>query len=270
MNTQTEPELVRTEDLPDWLATNALAYRQQDKLALGFGHGNQQYKLFHYPGPADDETMGIFCEWHTEDYFDVDTGPHIAIGLRGPVEKDPHRGRGLAIGILASEMPDPADPAKRIDMFTGCPPSPGGPAFFIEDFTINEGTAAIRDWQLSRGQALPLLVGHRVYRIDIHVSKGQVWAGVWMISETPSAMGKIGRDYQFIGQTRCSPEMPACTRDAAAPGPEAALDKAIGNAFIGTGFSDPETLSWIDNIYIAHWKSLPRRPLRKTKPQFPL
>ena len=249
------PAFVPMENLPDWLESHAIAYRRQGRLALGFGKGNDQYRLYNYPGPADDETMGIFCEWHTEDYFDVDTGPHIAIGLRGPVIEDPHRGRGLAIGILSSQMPDPEDPAKRIDMFTGCPPSPGGPAFFIEDFTINEGTAAIRDWQLSRGQALPLLRGHCVYRIDIHVSKDQVWAGVWMLAEPSSAMGETGQDYQFIGQTCCSADMPACKGDAAAPCPEAALDKAIGNAFVGTGFSDPETLSWIDNIHLAHWKT---------------
>jgi len=34
--------------------------------------------------------MGAFYEWHTESFFEVDTGPHIAIGLRGPEKEKPH------------------------------------------------------------------------------------------------------------------------------------------------------------------------------------
>jgi hypothetical protein len=238
-----EANLIRTEDLPGWLDSNAIAWQRQKKLGIGFGVGQDQYRLFRYPGPADDETMGLFCEWHTEDYFDADSGPHIAIGLRGPVPDDPHRGRGLAIGILSAEQ------------FEGCPPAPGGPAMFIEDFTINEGTAAVRDWQLSRGKALPSLGGNGVYRIDIHVSRQQVWAGVWQVSMArATSAGKV-RDYLFLGQVSCSPDMPACRDNAAAPCPEAALDKGVGNAFIGTGFSNPESRSWIDSIFLAHWKT---------------
>ena len=37
--------------------------------------------------------------------------------------------------------------------------------------------------------------------------------------------------------------------------PEGALDRGRGNAFIGSAFADPETKSWMDNVYIAHWKN---------------
>ena len=221
-------------------------------LGLGFGIGNDQYHLYHYPGPADDETMGLFCEWHTEDYFEVDSGPHVAIGLRGPVEDDPHRGRGLAIGILANRMTNPDDPEHPIELFKGCPDPPGGPSFFIEDFTINEGTAPIKDWQFSPGQDLPQLQGNRIYRLDIHVSKDQVWVGIWEV--TPA--GTSGADgYHFLGQAICTEEGPAYTGNPDSPCPEDPLDRGKGNVFVGTGFSDPETRSRISNIYVAHWKN---------------
>ena len=230
-----------------------MAYQHVGALNLGFGKGKDQYQLFDYPGPEDDETMGIFFEWHTGDYFDVDSSPHIAIGLRGPVKEDPHRGRGLAIGILASHMSDPEDPSATIPLFVGCPPPPGGPSFFIEDFTINEGIAPIEQWQFSPGQNLPELLGNRTYRIDIHVSKGQVWAGVWQRSNQIAGESSDGAIYKFLGQTACTNDIAAYSGDPAQPCPEDKEDQGVGNAFIGTGFSDPETNSWIDNIYIAHW-----------------
>ena len=104
--------------------------------------------------------MGMVCEWHTEDYFEVDSGPHIAIGMRGPVKHDPHRGRGLAIGILANRAVDPADPDNPVPLFRGCMDPPGGPSFFIEDFTVCDGMTPVREWQLSTGQDLPDLQGN--------------------------------------------------------------------------------------------------------------
>jgi hypothetical protein len=179
------PRLIPTGDLPSYFQSNGIAFKAVDPLGLGFGHGNKQYRLFSYPGPADDETMALFCEWHTEDFFEVDTGPHVAIGMRGPIEDDPHRGRGLAIGILANEVSDPDDPDHPVPLFKGCPDAPGGPSFFIEDFSLNDGVAPIRKWQLSLGHDLPQLQGNGIYRIDIHVSLGQVWVGVWKVTQTP-------------------------------------------------------------------------------------
>ena len=256
MKTRTSPRLVPTKDLPSYFQSNGIAYQQVGSLALGFGHGNEQYRLYSYPGPADDETMGVFCELHTENYFEVDTGPHIAIGLRGPVKQDPHRGRGLAIGILASQLINPEDPDHPLELFKGCPPPPGGPSFFIEDFTINEGTAPIRQWQLSPGQDLPQLRGYGIYRLDIHVSKDQVWAGIWEVSKQGSGKDEAGPDYSFLGQASCTDEGPGYSGNPCSPCPEDDLDRGQGNVFIGTGFSDPETSCWIDNIYIAHWKNI--------------
>ena len=98
MKTRKPPRLVPTQDLPFFFRSNGIAFTAAGSLKLGFGRGNDQYRLYNYSGPAEDETMGIFFELHTEDFFEVDSGPHVAIGLRGPVREDPHRGRGLAIG----------------------------------------------------------------------------------------------------------------------------------------------------------------------------
>ncbi len=255
MKTPKPPQLVPTEDLPSYFSDNGMSHRALGPLGLGFGHGNDQYQLYPYPAPADDETMGVFCEWHTADYFEVDTGPHVAIGMRGPLFEDPHLGRGLAIGILANKLIRREDPEHPVELFKGCPEPPGGPAFFIEDFTICDGTTAIKEWQLSLGQHLPQLLGNGIYRIDIHVSLSNVWAGVWEVSKSHSAGGVVTRGYTFLGQTGCSNHGPGPGGDPYPARRVDALDRGQGNAFIGTGFSDPETSSRIENIYIAHWKN---------------
>ncbi len=237
-----QPMLVPTDELASWFRSKQIAFTTEGSLDLGFGTGNKQYRLYSYPGPADHETMGVFCEWHTGDFFEVDTGPHFAIGMRGPVADDPHRGRGPAIGILANSVPNPEDPDNPVQLFKGCPDFPGGPSFFIEDFTINDGNTPIKDWQLSLGQDLPQLQGNGIYRIDAHVSRDHVWAAVWKVTMKPSADGKTERSYTFLGQTECSVESR-----------EHPQDRGRGNVFIGQAFADPETKSWVDNIHIAHW-----------------
>ena len=252
MTTRRPPRLVPAGNLAAYFSSRGIAFTQAGPLKLGFGHGEDQYQFYPYPPPADDETMGVFCEWHTEDYLEVDSGPHIAIGMRGPVIEDPHRGRGLAIGILANRTNDPDNP---VPLFKGCPDPPGGPSFFIEDFTICDGRAPISDWQLSTGQHLPQLRGHGLYRIDIHVSRDNVWAGVWQVTTSHSVEGESNRDYRLIGQTASVNEKTGGDGRPLNMGCEDALDRGKGNAFIGTGFSDPQTSSWVDNIYIAHWKN---------------
>lgn len=252
MNKRTPPQLVPTEDLPSYFQSNGIAFRALDTLSLGFGHGKDQYRLYAYPDPADDEIMGLFCEWHTGDFFDVDTGPHVAIGLRGPVKADPHRGRGLAIGILSNQMTLPEDPDHPVPLFRGCPDPPGGPSFFVEDFTLNDSVAPVTAWQLSPGRHLPELLGNGIFRIDIHVSRDHVWAGVWKVTEDLSATAAVSRSYTFLDQVACSDQDLGFS---GLPCPEEPADRGQGNAFIGSGFADPETNSWVDNIYIAHWKN---------------
>jgi hypothetical protein len=245
------PQCVPTEDLPTYFASRGIAYEDVGALSLGFGHGRPQYRLYSYPAPAIDETMGVFCEWHTEDFFAINTGPHFAIGMRGPSQDDPHRGRGLAIGILSNQTSHADNPNQPVPLFRGCPDPPGGPACFIEDFTGNDGVAPARNWQLSLGQKLPLLCGNGIYRLDIHVSHSHVWAGVWKVSIQPDTENKPTRNYTFLAQTACPDNTPGFGNSPRT----ALLDQGRGNAFIGSAFADPQTRSWVDNIYIAHWKT---------------
>lgn len=255
MKYRTPPRLVPTETLAAWFASSGITFSELESLELGFGHGVEQYRFYPYPAPADDETMGVFCEWHTEDYFEVDSGPHIAIGMRGPVVEDPHRGRGLALGILANRTANPNDPDHPIPLFQGCPDPPGGPAFFIEDFTVCDGKAPICQWQLSCGQALPALQGYGIYRIDIHVSRDSVWAGVWQVRTSHSEDGQMTREYTFLAETCCPDTNAGSSKSLIGKGGEDVQDRGKGNAFIGTGFSEPKTRSRIENIFIAHWKN---------------
>jgi hypothetical protein len=242
------PPFVPTEELETWFHSRGIAFRACGSQPLGFGRGKPQYRLHDYPGPAEDETMGLFCEWHTENFFDVDTGPHVAIGLRGPVAHDPHRGRGLAIGILASRMHSADEPGAWVPLFRGCPDWPGGPSMFIEDFSRNDGEAPIPAWQLSPGRHLAALRGGGVYRIDIRVSRDRTWAGVWRVTGPGEGESK----YRFMGQVACSDRAPGFS---GTPGDELAEDRGQGSAFIGAGFADPDNRSWVGNIYLAHWKT---------------
>lgn len=248
MKNRSVPQLVPTRKLPDYFHSRRIEYRVCGSQPLGFGQGKPQYQFHDYPGPADDETMGLFCEWHTEDFFDVDTGPHVGIGLRGTVPDDPHRGRGLAIGILAGQLPSPDDSEVMQPLFAGCPDWPGGPSFFVEDFSLNDGVAPIASWQLSPGRHLPELMGNGIFRIDLHVSKDHVWAGVWKVTVSPGG----SRHYKFLDQVACSDRAPGF---AGSPCLELAEDRGRGNAFIGAGFADPENHSFVDNIHLAHWKT---------------
>ena len=252
MKTRIPPRLVPTGSLESYFLSRGIDFTRAGSLKLGFGHGKEQYRLYPYPGPADDETMGVFCEWHTEDYFEVDSGPHLAIGIRGPVKHDPHRGRGLAIGILANRSNDPDQP---VALFKGCPDPPGGPSFFIEDFTVCDGKTPICEWQLSTGQDLPELRGHGIYRIDIHVARDSVWAAVWQVRINHSTDGESGREYIFMSETSCPDRSPGVGGSVIGTGGEVLQDRGRGNAFIGTGFSDPQTRSHVENIFIAHWKN---------------
>lgn len=249
MKTRSVPQLIPTRELPGYFRSRGIEYRACGSQPLGFGQDKPQYRFHEYPAPADDETMGLFCEWHTRDFFDVDTGPHVAIGLRGTVADDPHRGRGLAIGILAGNMPSPDNPELMASLFKGCPDWPGGPAFFVEDFSLNDGTAPVESWQLSPGRHLPDLLGSSVYRIDIHVSRDHVWAGVWKVVEDAVSNE---RRYDFLDQVACSDKHPGFS---GSPCPEQPQDRGRGNAFIGSGFADPDNRSSVGNIYLAHWKS---------------
>jgi hypothetical protein len=249
MDERTQPRLVPTGQLPHYFEANNIAYRACGAVELGFGHGKPQYMLYDYPAPEDDEVMGLFCEWHTADFFDVDTGPHLGIGLRGPVTDDPHRGRGLAIGILACDTPSPDESGVVLPLFSGCPAYPGGPSFFVEDFSRNDGQTPIADWQLSPGRVLPELTGNSLFRIDVHVAREHVWAGVWKITESDNG----SRDYRFLDQVACSDR---ASGFAGSPCRELAEDTGRGNAFIGTGFADPDSRSWVDNVFLAHWKGV--------------
>ncbi len=255
MKNRTPPRLVPTEKLASYFSSRGIAHITAETLELGFGHGNDQYRLYPYPAPSDDETMGVFCEWHTEDYFEVDSGPHIAIGMRGPLEDDPHRGRGLAIGILANSAINVDNEGHRVPLFIGCPDPPGGPSFFIEDFTVCDGTTPISEWQLSVGQHLPDLSGHGIYRIDVHVARDCVWAGVWKVNLNRSGDGDPVREYSFLGETYCPDPTPGLPAHLAGMACEDRQDRGVGNAFIGTGFSDPQSRSRVENIFIAHWKN---------------
>jgi len=247
--------LVPSEQLESCFQSNSLAYIALEPLSLGFGDGNKQYRFYSYPPMAPDETMGIFFEWHTEDFFEVDTGPHIAIGLRGPTETQPHEGRGLAIGILANQVSNPEDPDNPIPLFRGCPDPPGGPSFFIEDFTRNDGKNPIPDWQLSPGKELPQLKGNSTYRINVQVSFERVWVGIWQVIESRAGSGDILQNYVFLGQAEYPDEGFGLQVDPGLPSQLTSPDQGSANAFIGTGFADPQTRSWIDNIYLSHWKS---------------
>ena len=97
--------------------------------------------------------------------------------------------------------------------------------------------------------------GNSIYRIGVQVSLDRVWIDVWQVIEKRSLEGKVIRDYVLLGQADSPDEGLEIDGNTGLSGQEYNHDRGRGNAFIGSGFADPETRSWIDNIYIAHWKA---------------
>ena len=237
------PTLVPGDALEAHFQQHALWHGPLDDIALGFGTGNPQYALIPCAAPGPTGVLGLFFEWHTRDFFQLAPGAHLAVGLDGPVEADPHRGRGLAIGHFAGTAPGEGDGERRL--FAGADPHPGGPAGFLEEFTVNEGTAPIHDWQLTPALPLPDLEDEAVVRVDIHVSARNTWAAAWRIDrETPSLLGHwSGRDGPAFADGR-TPPTPA--RDPS--------DNGVGNVFIGSAFGSPKTASVVRRGWLACWR----------------
>ena len=236
-----------TAGLAQHFRRHGIAFRREPALQLGFGEGRPQYRLYDYPLPDRPCTMGMFFEWHTADFFDAPVNAHLAVGLRGPRADDPHRGRGLALGMLSASTRDATGAV--LPLFAGCAPPPGGPAMFIEEFTVNEGRAPIPDWQLSQARQLPGLGGSGVYRVDLHVSDTRVWAAIWQRLD-----GGEDSRYRFMAQTGTHLHPPLA--GGGRPHPASALhsdDQGVGNGFIGCGFSRADNQSRIEQLHLAHW-----------------
>lgn len=247
------PRLIPAADLAGYFRQQRIPFAEYPPLELGFGHGRDQYRLYDFKLPYEHVTMGLFFEWHTADFFDAPQNAHLAIGLRGPLAADPHRGRGLALGMLASETRDAA--GRTIPLFCGCAPPPGGPAMFIEEFTINDGRRPIPEWQLSHAQHLPALRGNAVFRVDIHASPTSVWAGIWERTGNDDQ-----HDYRFMATTGTHLHPPLTP--GGHPHPASGVheeDREVGNAFIGNGFARPDNCSIIKQLHIAYWGVAPSR-----------
>lgn len=236
------PPVVPAESLPAWLAERNIPHVAVGRLDLGFGAGQPQYALFPYAAPRPEESMGLFFEWHTEDFFDAPENAHLAVGLRGPRPDDPHRGRGLALGMLACRTR--RRDGDIVPLFSGCPEPPGGPAVFLEEFTVNDGRSAISNWQLTECRPVPALRGGGVYRVDLHVSRTAVWAAVWE---------RRGDDHRFLVQTSTVLDPPRAAGEDPPSSAEHPSDRGWGNVFIGNGFARPDNRSFVDRIVIAHW-----------------
>lgn len=237
------PEFIPTAALAGFFHQRHIAHRQYPRLALGFGVGRPQYQLFNYALPSDQCTMGLFFEWHTADYFDAPANAHLAVGCRGPLASDPHRGRGLALGMLSNAATN--EHGQAVPLFSGCADPPGGPALFLEEFTVNDGHHAINDWQLSEALQLPRLRGDAVFRVDLLVTRTGVEASVWE---------RQGQRYDWLGHRSTGLHPPAGR--GVGPHPHAGLheeDQGVGNAFIGNGFAREDNRSIIDSLFIAHW-----------------
>lgn len=239
------PALIETDRLVDYFTRRRIDFNHYPRLELGFGKGRAQYQLFEYVLPHDECTMAAYFEWHTADFFDGPVNSHLAVGLRGPLVDDPHRGRGLALGMLSSETR--GRDGQKIPLFSGCASPPGGPAMFIEEFTVNDGQREIPSWQLSEARILPALGPDSIYRVNLEVSKTAVHAAIWQ---------RDGRQYQFLGQTdtQCHPPSAYGGRKHPCSGmhPE---DSGVGNAFIGNGFAREDNQSFIAGLVLAHWPS---------------
>lgn len=233
------------EALKSWFKRNRIQFTDAGSLPLGFGHDQEQYQFYDYPAPGQHEAFGLFFEWETADFFDSPYSPHLAAGLWGPRRDDPHRGRGLAIGFFAAFSLD--KDGNQVPQFSGAPPHPGGPAMFIEDFTVNDGNEEIADWQLTECRLLPDLAGNRRYRIHLLLSDSDVRAFLWEVLADNTC--------RFIDQISCTDDPP----QTGLPQPYCGVyesDRGVGNVFVGHGFARPDNNSRIESLCIAHGAKL--------------
>jgi len=171
-----------------------------ERLALFFLQNNIYYERFpshnseqdgdihymEYPDPADNETVGIFFEFHTGLTMQQNSGAHLGVLMRGTneitgtdneVEDALHRGRGIALGGLSR---------------LGCENSTG---LMIEDFSAPDGA------ELQHTVCLPTsMKDNTVYRIDIHASTSNVWAGIWEKKILPPIYAD-GDEYAILPDT---------------------------------------------------------------------
>ncbi|MDA8015980.1 MAG: hypothetical protein MPN21_00930 [Thermoanaerobaculia bacterium] len=192
--------LIPTEQLEQFFIDHGVEYFTVADFQGNGGSGD--YLFLPTRDPKDHETIGIFFELNTGNSLN-DPAMHWAIGLRGPRPGAPlpdhYGGRGLALGHLGA--------------FDNCTDV----GAFIEDFTNAELGA---NHQLTLCQNLPLLTNYNTYRIDIHVSKLNVYIQIWKKQYLPY----VGWHYQKIGDYGCNQGF--C--------PENLIDKNFGGVFLGS------------------------------------
>lgn len=212
---------IPTEDLAQYFTSQGIEYFTVP--AYSGNGGNGDYLFVPTRDPQDGETMGLFFELYTGN--SVTGGMHWAVGMRGPRSGSPldnYGGRGLALGLFG--------------VFDYC----FGTGGFIEDFTAAKTNGEL---QLTYCEEKPLS-NYRTYRVDLHVSKLNVYTVVW---EKFYVHG-YGWYYQKVLEHSCVSD--------AGPGrtgycPENPLDANHGGFFIGSAFLPPG-YSWnARNIHVA-------------------
>ena len=203
---------VPTEQLATYFTQNNIEYFTVPSY-VGYG-GTGDYLFVPTRDPLDHETLGVFFELRTYNSLN-DSDAHWAVGLRGPRPGGPldhYAGRGLALGKFGSPQ------------FAPC----NGNGAFIEDFTANElgGEPALTTCQ-------PVwLANQSTYRIDVHVSKLNVYTVVW--KKTPLPYGIY--TYTKVAEHSCSVHDGPSGRTGHCP--EALDDAPYGGFFIGSAFLD--------------------------------
>lgn len=210
-----QAQVTPVENLGQFFTANNIEYFTVPNF-VGSG-GALDYVFIPTRDPQDHETIGVFFELNAGNALN-DPNMHWAIGLRGPRPGSPlpdhYGGRGLALGHLSS--------------FNSCT----GVGGFIEDFTAGE---------LGGNNQLTTCIDEPIrnyenYRIDIHVSKTNVYVQIWNKRTLPS----IGTYYQKIADYSCQ-----------GPCYENAIDENYGGVFIGSAFLGSGFTWSARNIHVA-------------------
>lgn len=213
--------LIPTEQLPQYFNNNNIEFRTVPNF-YGTG-GELDYLFVPTRNLQEGETIGVFFELYTGISLN-DDDVHWAVGLRGPRPGGPadhYAGRGLALGKLG---------------FDHC----SGPGGFIEDFTAAKQGGEL---QLTYCEPEPLQ-NRATYRIDVHVSKLNVFVAVWEKRNT----WWLGDYYVPIAEYSCTHhDGPGRTGYC----PQDPVDEPYGGVFIGSAFLDPGYGWTASNIHIA-------------------
>ena len=232
-----DPEPIPTQLLESFFINNGVAYTSYP-YHIGFTKEASRFVFLDHDDPADNKTLGLFFEFTIFQDMTTINNTHLAAGLRGQTEADLIVGEALGRGVGIGQL----------QVFDGCNGQNGSPfsplGFFVENWAaanlmpVEPIEEYLEELQATPCQGINMNTLYATYRVDLHVSRKNVYVAIWKKSSYSS--------YEFLGDS-------SCTRDSGELCEELLADKNTGNGFIALTSDDEGVPFYVHDIFIAIW-----------------